>query len=141
MSIDLGVANATAIVTVAVGVGTLWLMDRQWKQRHADTVIKEIARLDHRLSIVETKIDVFWSNIDKYLAKIVHSPHTPELDALLERYLLKELNPSELRHLSVLLNKTEHESALRKNAMLFLKERIDDLLAGMALIGKRDVDL
>lgn len=47
-----------------------------------------IAPINDRLSILETKIDVFWRNVAFDAAKILHSPHISrkELDGLLEAF-------------------------------------------------------
>lgn len=43
------------------------------------------ANIDTRLTKLETKMELIWNYVDDNMGKILHSPHTPEIDALLER--------------------------------------------------------
>jgi hypothetical protein len=38
-----------------------------------------------RLATLEVKTEVFWKSLEKSLPNILHSPHTPEMDKLLEK--------------------------------------------------------
>lgn len=53
--------------------------------------------IEHRFSVLETKMDVFWKNVGKSAADILHSPHRPELDRWLERYQAGELSRADLQ--------------------------------------------
>lgn len=41
--------------------------------------------VNDRLTKLETKMELIWNYVDDNMGKILHSPHTPEIDALLEK--------------------------------------------------------
>jgi hypothetical protein len=46
-----------------------------------------IGDLKNRLTKLETQMQPFWGIIERELPKLIHSPHTPEIDALLEEMM------------------------------------------------------
>lgn len=40
--------------------------------------------IQNRLSVIETKVDVWWKSLEENLSDFIHSPHTPYKDSLLE---------------------------------------------------------
>lgn len=74
--------------------------------RVAPTLLLTTDRLNSmsdRVGVLETKIEVFWKNVAYDAAKILHSPHTPELDRLLEKYQAQILLPDETAALADML--------------------------------------
>lgn len=45
---------------------------------------------NERITVLETKMELFWDLLKKNIAKVLHSPHTPELDALLDKLVNKK---------------------------------------------------
>lgn len=61
------------------------------------------AKILERLKSVEIKSDLFWGLVEKELPKILHSPHTPVFDALLEKMESSNLTNDEKIELKQLL--------------------------------------
>ena len=66
---------------------------------------------ERRLTTLETKIEVFWSSMGKAAANILHSPHRPELDGLLERYQDGQLGREDLTRLVIWLTEIEGDKS------------------------------
>lgn len=63
-------------------VGVIWKsLDRQIERlgTKGDKLATDVARL-------QTQTELFWNAMGSKAASILHSPHTPELDILLERW-------------------------------------------------------
>lgn len=58
---------------------------------------------------IEAKIELWWKSLGAKAAKILHSPHTPELDSLLEKVQTEQLSTSELSRLTMLLEEMEND--------------------------------
>lgn len=71
----LGVAQ----VIVAAGVAWNWKSHNKHQENHTEVIVRLV------------KLEVLWSMMNKQAAEILHSPHTPELDLLLEK-LVKTYN-------------------------------------------------
>jgi hypothetical protein len=63
----------------------------------------KIGQISDRVSVLETKIEVFWRNVAYDAAKILHSPHRPVLDALLEKFYGETITRAEEESLRVML--------------------------------------
>lgn len=46
-----------------------------------------INKLSERIKDLEVKIGLFWKIVEQEIPKILHSPHTPEIDVLLEKVM------------------------------------------------------
>lgn len=85
---------------------------------------KEISDIKSRVVSLETKIMPFWNWVDRELPKILHSPHTPEFDKLLEKYSddRENMTIDELKQLVCTLkdevSKTEKDKILLYALML-----------------------
>lgn len=77
---------------------------------------KETADIKTRLTALETKVQPFWNWVDKELPKILHSPHTPEFDKLLEKYedASDEMTLDELTRLECILREEISKTAKEK---------------------------
>ena len=60
-------------------------------------------KIDGRLRTIEVKTDLFWGLVEKELPRILHSPHTPEFDLLLEKMMADTLNRDEIAELEARL--------------------------------------
>jgi len=67
------------------------------------SVTDRLSTVADRTGVLETKIDVFWKNVAYDAARILHSPHTPELDNLLERYQAQIITSNEKAALADML--------------------------------------
>ena len=67
-------------------------------------ISREQARRDARLDVVEKQVALFWGMVEQHMTTVLHSPHTPVLDVLLEKYQAGvRFNPEEARALSQML--------------------------------------
>lgn len=67
-------------------------------RQHDDTDLrKEIGDLQSRMVALETKISVFWRGVSFSAAQVLHSPHNPELDELIEKFQHDQIDDQELR--------------------------------------------
>ena len=57
-----------------------------------EVTTNKLEAISNRVGVLETKIDVFWKNVAYDAARILHSPHTPEFDALLDGFREGRLN-------------------------------------------------
>ncbi len=75
-----------------------------------------------RLTVVETKADIYFRGMSVSSAGALHSPHTKELDVLLEKFQRDEIqNERDLSHLKALLQgviDNPDEAAIRKKYAL-----------------------
>lgn len=65
----------------------------------AFTYFAMIARIQNRLTALEVKMAVFWSAVEKVVPAMLHSPHTPDRDALLEKFAAKTITHDEAERL------------------------------------------
>jgi hypothetical protein len=90
------------------------------------TLIKDIT---NRLVALETKVSPFWKIVETELPKIIHSPHTPEIDVLLDKMAEGKLDKEEAFDLRCRL---KAEMAVpdtgKKIAILLLLARLDQIL-------------
>lgn len=67
-------AVGISIVSVAISAVSLFFV-----------YIKVVKEQEQRLTRLETKMELIWNYVDDNMGKILHSPHTPEIDALIEK--------------------------------------------------------
>jgi len=65
----------------------------------------EVTAQESRVSILESKMEVFWRNVAFDVSKILHSPHPgwESLDALLEKFQVAEISAAEMADLETQL--------------------------------------
>ncbi len=68
--------------------------------------------VETRVAQLETKVDLFWKSVADRAASLLHSPHTPVLDRLLERYQRQEISTDELQRLIVMLRDIEVDATI-----------------------------
>ncbi len=74
MTIEVTVANVIAFFALAVTIAGL-----AWQY------FCVIVGINSRLTALETKTGLFWTVVEKNLSEMLHSPHTEEMDTLLEK--------------------------------------------------------
>lgn len=81
-----------------------------WGKRIADAVKpyeglpKAVADITADLHVLQKQVEVFWKGVSFSSAQALHSPHTKELDGLLEKFQREEIeNERELHRLKELL--------------------------------------
>lgn len=89
---------------------------------------RSIAALADRMSRIETKVEIFWKVLGDKASLLLHSPHTPGLDELLEKYQREELSSRELDQLA------EQLRAIEIGASPDHPDKADHLAAGMLLL-------
>lgn len=68
-----------------------------------------------RVTALETKIELFWGVVEKQMSNLLHSPHRPTLDKLLEKNQAGEkLTKDEAEQLADLLEKLINSEDLSK---------------------------
>lgn len=70
----------------------------------------DLSKMSSRIESIETKIELFWEVVREKVIGIIHSPHTPETDILLDKLRDKTISPEEAKELEIML-----ECALREN--------------------------
>lgn len=81
--------------------------------------IKEYEQLNARVGLLETKIEIFWKGVSYSSAQVLHSPHTPELDTLIEKFQRDDINDTELARFKLLLHEVQadaNETTMRRKA-------------------------
>jgi hypothetical protein len=98
------------ILGIVVSVMSLFYMVIRNKFKDVIEVRSEMDNIKERLTCLEIKVTPFWNWIDKNLPNILHSPHTPEFDELLEKYRDDKENMSidQLKRLMEILNELIH---------------------------------
>ena len=66
-----------------------------------------ISKLQQDIKEMQTKVDVFWLGLSKKMAEMLISPHTPELDEVLRRFV--EGHPLRLDELHFAVEHLEKE--------------------------------
>ena len=65
----------------------------------AYTYFGGVVRLERRLSTMETKMSLLWGVVEQAIPKLLHSPHTPVRDALLDKLAAQTITVAEIREL------------------------------------------
>ena len=75
-----------------------------------------LASIESRLVSLETKITSFWNWIDKELPHILHSPHTPDFDKLLDKWVVNRnvMTIKEIQELGCILREEISKTAKDK---------------------------
>jgi|SRR5688572_12007362 len=100
---------------------------------------RENAKRDERLGVIEKQVTLFWRMVEQHMTTVLHSPHTPEMDVLLERYQAEgiELSPEEAKELSErllnLINDPTESKGSRSSAVLLLTALINRGSEAMSL--------
>lgn len=71
------------------------------------------AAFDKRITVLETKWEIFSKMLQKDMGEILHSPHRAELDELIETNNRRKLTREEALKLAKLLDETLHDKELR----------------------------
>ena len=87
-------------------------------ERRLKEVTDDLKDISKRLIILEARSEIFFKGLSVSTAQALHSPHTPELDKLLEAFqhdtLKDEKDVRRLKQLLQELLKNDNESAFRK---------------------------
>lgn len=60
------------------GLGALGYFKKQYTSN-------DFADIVRRITVIETKLDLYWNSVEKQMSQILHSPHRPTLDVLLDK--------------------------------------------------------
>jgi hypothetical protein len=75
------------------------------------SIRQDCSVINGRLIKLETQMDLWWNAIQDAVVKILHSPHSPELDSLLEKLEMCSLSDVELRELrNYLINLVDNKA-------------------------------
>ena len=99
---------------LVLSLGTFWVMmlsrkQTQWKEARAEWQAKYqslmqqhevttnwLTHIDKDVGVLKTQVEIFWKGVAYSSSQVLHSPHTPELDALIEKYQQDRISPEEL---------------------------------------------
>jgi len=88
--------------------------------------------LKNRITRLETQMQPFWTIIEKEIPKLLHSPHTPEIDVLLDKMSQGILTIEEAKDLR---NRLKYELEIpdsgKKIAIILLLTRLDQIINGV----------
>ena len=65
----------------------------------AYTYFGGVVRLERRLATIETKMSLLWGVVEQAIPRLLHSPHTPVRDVLLDRLKAKVITADEITEL------------------------------------------
>lgn len=88
-------------------------------------VSKANAKRDQDIALLQRQGDLFWKMVEQHMTTVLHSPHTPDLDLLLEKYQagikLSEDEAKELAYkLEQLINDPNEQQGNRAGAVFLL---------------------
>jgi hypothetical protein len=66
------------LAVIGGGLGLLSYFKKQYTP-------KEMADVLRRLTVIETKIELYWGAVEKQMSSMLHSPHRSSLDVLLDK--------------------------------------------------------
>lgn len=90
-----------------------------------------IGDIKNRLTKLETQMQPFWNLIEKELPKLIHSPHTPEIDVLLDKMIDGKLTQDEAIDLKCMLKEELNVPDIgKKLVMILMLARLDSLIKG-----------
>lgn len=72
--------------------------------------LNRIPEIEHKLDTSIAREEVYFKVLDKWIADTIHSPHTPERDALMDKFTDRTLTCSEAKRLLVLLQEGMDET-------------------------------
>ena len=84
---------------------------------------RRFSRIESQVGSIETKVGLFWATVTPALAALLHSPHTPEADILIEKLSGNTINNEEIAELNSLLDDELVE--LRKPHFLKVLQPVD----------------
>jgi hypothetical protein len=119
---------------VAVGMA-VWSVARS-KVGDATATAEHFAALAERLTVVETKIALYWEAVASQAARLLHSPHPEHArrDWLLEHY--QTLTLLERAELAQALESIQHDPAATAGDQIAAAQLLG-YLAGTGLVGDR----
>lgn len=103
-----------------------------WKDALKELAAK-VEQASNRLIVVETQVAIFFKGISFSSAQALHSPHTPELDTLLEKFQHDQLkDETEIHQLKTLLwdvikkpDETEFRKKLAQDVLTLIEVRLE----------------
>ncbi len=105
MTTEITLANLIAFVGILLVAGGTICRVSSLLSDMEKRIALVISALDKRVQAMETKMELFWGAMGAQAAAMLHSPHTPEMDKLLEKVMNHTITPaeaSELRELEEL---------------------------------------
>ncbi len=93
-----------------------------------ETKLEPIINVLVRISVLENKIELFWGVVQKSMTELLHSPHTPEFDLLLEELNDNCINLEKALRLKSLLKDQLGLSDGKKIAVAFLLARVEQII-------------
>lgn len=78
---------------------------------------KQEREVTERLVKLETKMEVFWGAIEENVPKMLHSPHTPLIDGLLDKVRDRTITRDEAVTLKELLEKDFNSNPQQEHAL------------------------
>lgn len=112
-------------------VDTAWLLSiasfgvGSYAALKGHVITRDNARRDQDIALLKKQTDLFWNMVEQHMTTVLHSPHTPELDALLEKYqaglpLTQEEKCQLSANLTALINDSDEPQGNRAGAVLLL---------------------
>lgn len=100
------------MIGLAVLGGSLGVLG-YFKKQYTPTDMADVLR---RVTVIETKLDLYWNSVERQMSQMLHSPHRPTLDVLLDKNVRDErLTQDEAEHLVDLLQRLIESHELTGN--------------------------
>lgn len=104
-----------------VSLGMAWEARRHSRNREAVAELDALkgvqSAMSAELQVLKKQMEVFWRGVSFSSSQALHSPHTPALDALIEKFQAGRIDDEELARFKVMLEELaedEDETAFRR---------------------------
>lgn len=98
------IAALATVTSLGLSVTALRHSRRQESQHDSEDIIEKLTTVCADVLVLKKQMEIFWKGVGFSAAQAIHSPHTPELDRLLEMFQSDDIhNAADWRRLKQLL--------------------------------------
>lgn len=73
------------IATIGCALGVLGYRKKQFVPIEISGLKDEIAEIKGEVAVLQKQVGLFWGVVEKQMSQLLHSPHRPRLDQLLDK--------------------------------------------------------
>lgn len=123
MSVTIEPIGISILAVVISGVSLFFAYVKGVKEQE-----QRLGSVAERITKLETKMELIWNYVDDNMGKILHSPHTPEIDALIEKMPKVTLFEAEKLKCLLIPDWEKETDQRKKNIYGFYLARLDSLI-------------